>query len=419
MTTTNIDHRLDEAFGLLEATHEGGVSLVLGRKLLEQAQDLAKDLMFADAQNQPEDPIAEIAQALSISDVKPDEYQRLTSAVCTVIGAYAQARMDSKVADARSSDVRDFLENTVLDRALAIQQALKPVRKTEVNFDLTTPLRGDIPAAHFAARLLTQAGLQIAMERLSPPQLRPFSRLKRPDIRPLYKGLRIFQGRVSGAGKDNDKKSLRHAVSAASKFGLDFQTASKASALAAKVESSIFNSNPVDLLVAATQRALTWLPDASDTTNFNLGPQPSYTLCWGCIEIMTAFGSAKPSGSGTGALQKIMRTIDVVVKPPTGKDLSSTKNAEIDPADELSSTIYSKLTKNLVSIWRSAGRPATLFCDDSRKKTEEARAAAARGANTARGKNEIRSQIDEIKIPDESDSSEIFGKGLIRRIKQQ
>ncbi len=168
---------------------------------------------------------------------------------------------------------------------------------------------------------------------------------------------------MSAAGRDGPKRSLRHAVAAASSVGLDQSVAAKAEALTDVVEKSLFGGDPVGLLAAAAQRALSWLPGANDRTNFDLGPQPSHVLAWGSIEIMTAFGTAIPSGSDTGALQNLMRAIDGMARPAVVEH------------GMVKSTAYSRRTKAALVVWRDEGRGATLFCGDDRRTAEEDRAA--------------------------------------------
>lgn len=358
MTTPDLYHRLDEALGLLQATFEGGEVLEGGRNLLAQARERAAKYAYEDAHDhQGDDPIAVIAKLLKIAALGDCERDRLTTVVCTVLGAYSQARLDEAVPGALSSDVRALLENAVLHRVQEIQQDLRMVQGHE-----DAELRGENPAAHHATRLLQQAALQVAVERATPPRLRPFGP-PRKDLRPLTRGLRIHQGRVSAAGRDASKRSLRHAVTAASNMGLDHDVAAKAEALAELVERTLFGGDPVGLLAAATQRALSWLPDANDRTNFDLGPQPGHVLSWGCIEIMTAFGTVVPSGSDTGALQNLMRTIDGLARPV------------VTEYGKVEGTIFSRLTKAAVAVWRDEGRAATLFCDESRQAVEDLRAA--------------------------------------------
>lgn len=358
MTTPDLHHRLDEALGLLQATLEGGDVLEGGRMLLAQARERAARYAYEDLHDHKgDDPIAAIVAMLKVSDLTEGESERLTTAICAVLGAYSQARRDEAVPGALSSDVRALLEDVVLERVQAIQQALRTVQGGE-----DADLRGENPAAHHATRLLQQAALQVAVERVTPPRLLPFGP-PRKDLRPLTRGLRIHQGRVSAAGRDASKRALRHAVSAASHLGLDHAVADRAEALAELVEKTLFGGDPVGLLAAATQRALSWLPDANDRTNFDLGPQPGHVLSWGCIEIMTAFGTAVPSGSDTGVLQSLMRAIDAMARPV------------VTEYGKVEGTIFSRLTKAAVAVWRDEGRSATLFCDESRRVAEDQRAA--------------------------------------------
>ncbi len=189
MTTPDLHHRLDEALGLLQATLEGGDVLEGGRKRLAQARERASQYAYlVGFDHKGDDPIAAIAEGLKIAPLTDAERERLTTAVCTVLGAYSQARRDEAVPGALSSDVRAMLEDLVLHHVQAIQRDLRMVQGGE-----DAELRGENPAAHHATRLLQQAALQVAVERVAPPRLRPFAP-PRKDLWPLARGLRIYQG---------------------------------------------------------------------------------------------------------------------------------------------------------------------------------------------------------------------------------
>ena len=353
--------RLDEAVAFIRGCLTRSDIAENGRRLLDAAilghieEAEAKAKSAGKMREQDSDYVDFLLSILGVAKSTAELRDKFIGALSIAAGTYAAAMKDEG-RTVSSAKVRHHIK-AVLKTAIDLRDQMNGLRDDQTG--KVSPMDQAI-AAH-SRMLMQEAALEVVMQRLFPSRTRtrPFGK-DRNDHRPLWRGERARRGASAATGYVPEETPFADAVETAGELALPSEMADKAQELAGAIDAALFHGDAVEMLIQTAEAALERLPQGSAT--YAIGPQASYTAVWCAIELITAFGQdVQPSQTVGGPLEDLVKEVFSIGNERAPK----------------TSTVYAHPIQDGAAAWAN-GRAATMFCDEQRRRTEDARAAIAR-----------------------------------------